>query len=255
MSAQATRRTGKSQRRDDIVTAARALMRKGGDTGFSMRALAEEAGVSIATPYNVFGSKQNVLLAVLDDDLAAYEATLAALTGDPISILFDSIDVLHTMLDSEPDFYRGMLAAVSRDGGEARNLARGARYMVWKRLLAQATEAGLLDADADPDAFAIATSQNNLSNLVNWAAGGLSLAEMAARNHYGLALMLLALATDASRADVRARMRAAERDLQRLWRKGLAEALDKGHLDDETRARLAAQLQKLSAMEHLEDPT
>lgn len=239
-----TTKTGRSNRRDDIVTAARELMRTGGDTGFSMRALAEQAGVSIATPYNVFGSKQNVLLAVLDDDLALYEDALSRLSGDPIAVLFDAMDLMFRMLEREPEFYRGMLAAVNRDGGEARHLASGARYAVWKRLLRQATENGQLDAHADPDAFAIATSQQNLANLHNWSSGQLGFQEMCARTHYGLALMLLAIATPDSRKELRARMRRAEQDLQRIWRANLAKALESGDLDEETRARLLDQLQR-----------
>ncbi len=243
----ASRKTGRSNRRGDIVNAARSLMRQGSDPGFSMRALAEEAGVSIATPYNVFGSKQSVLLAVLDDDLAAYEGALAELTGDPITVLFDSLALMIRLFEREPDFYRGMLAAVSRDGGEARHLASGARYAVWKRLLRQATEQGLLDPSADPDAFAIATSQQSLSNVANWASGQLSLEETSARMNYGLALMLLAIATDRSRDDIRARMQGAEKALQRIWRVNLANAIETGQLDEETRARLADQLHRMNS--------
>lgn len=242
-----TRKTARSNRRDDIVKAARALMRKGGDTGFSMRVLADQAGVSIATPYNVFGSKQNVLLAVLDDDLAAYEAALAGLSGDPIAVLFDAMDLMFRMLEREPDFYRGMLAAVSRDGGEARHLASGARYAVWKRLLRQAIDSGQLDGQPDPDAFAIATSQQNMANLSSWSSGRLGFEEMCARTHYGLALMLLAIATPDSREELRGRMQRAERELQRIWRANLAKALETGDLDEETRARLVDQLQRINS--------
>ena len=53
-----TRELGKSKRRREILAAARDLMRQSDDLGFSMRTLADRAGVSIATPYNLFGSKQ-----------------------------------------------------------------------------------------------------------------------------------------------------------------------------------------------------
>lgn len=41
----------------NLVDAAHALIRETGGTGFSMVQLAEKAGVSPATPYNLLGSK------------------------------------------------------------------------------------------------------------------------------------------------------------------------------------------------------
>ncbi|MFX8339372.1 helix-turn-helix domain-containing protein, partial [Acinetobacter baumannii] len=61
------RDTAKAERRSRIIKAARDLIRETGDAGLSMRALAAKAGVSLATPYNLFGSKRAVLVAVLED--------------------------------------------------------------------------------------------------------------------------------------------------------------------------------------------
>src|ERR1041385_1026819 len=65
------------ERRERILDAARKLMRRAGGTGFTMRALAKEAGVSLATPYNLFRSKAGVLYALqrtLPGTLAAIAA-------------------------------------------------------------------------------------------------------------------------------------------------------------------------------------
>ncbi len=239
------RELGKSQRRDDILTAARALMRDGDDVGFSMRTLAEQAGVSIATPYNLFGSKQSILLAVLNEDLAEYERALETMRADEIDGLFDATALMTTMLRRDPTFYRSVIDAVSRHGREFRHLVNGPRYIVWKRLLRQATGAGLLVDHIDPDAFAIASSQLMLANLLEWAQGALSLDEMEARNRYGLALTLLAIATDRSRQHVQAHLREAERRLQDLWRTTLSARLRAGELDPESRELLADQLKHL----------
>ncbi|MAT84755.1 MAG: hypothetical protein CMQ43_10525 [Gammaproteobacteria bacterium] len=243
--AESSREIGKSQRRDDILGAARALMREGGDPGFSMRTLAERAGVSIATPYNLFGSKQAILLGVLNADLVGYEQALSKLEADAIDVLFESQALVSQLINREPDFYRSMIAAVSRDGPEFRHMVSGPRYVLWKRLLGQATAAGLLADDIDPDAFAIATSQLMLANVLEWAKGALTLEEMEARNQYGLALSLLAVATDSSRAQIRERFREAERTLQSQWRTALAKRLRDGTLDEESREILADQIKTL----------
>ena len=59
---------GKLKRRRAILDAAREIITTLGDAGLTMRALAARAGVSPATPYNLFGSKQAVLQAVYDAD-------------------------------------------------------------------------------------------------------------------------------------------------------------------------------------------
>jgi AcrR family transcriptional regulator len=236
----------KSQRRDEIVAAARRLMRDSSEHGFSMRSLAENARVSIATPYNLFGSKQAVLLAVLDANLAEYEHALGELSADGVEVLFQAIALMQELIAREPEFYRSMLVAVFRDGGpEFRHMVSGPRYLLWKKLLKQAIAAGLLRDDADPDAFAIVTSQLLFSNILEWANGMLGLDELEARTRYGLALALSAMATPSSRAQIERELRSAERSLQRLWRRALARRLEQGPLDDEARALFADQLEHL----------
>ena len=235
--------TAKSQRREDIVAAARALMRRSGEDGFSMRTLAEAAGVSIATPYNLFGSKQAILLAVLSADLADYEAALAQLHADKIEVLFQAVSIMTATLRADPEFYRNMLSAVSRDGGpEFRFMVSGPRYILWKRLLGEATQAGLLQGDVDPDALAITITQHLFANVQAWSQGLLGLDEMDARMRFGLALSLTAIATLKSRGQLLARQRDAEALMQHMWRSVLARRLADGPLDPETRAILADQL-------------
>ena len=240
------REQAKNQRRDDILEAARRLIRQSRDFSFSMRALAEEAGVSIATPYNLFGSKQAILLAVLDADLAHYQAALGALKADAIDVLFEAVTLMTEHLTGEPDFYRSVLAGLSKEGGPRfRMMVSGPRYLMWKRLLGQAAEAGLIRHDLDPDAFAVTLSQLIFANVIEWAQGTLTPAEMDARIRYGLALALLAVATDRSRKLLDTRLRGAEQALQRLWRNHLSQRLKHGPLDDDTRALLADQLKHL----------
>ena len=237
------REENKSQRRREILGAARDLMRASGSAAFSMRSLAETAGVSVATPYNLFGSKQAVLVALLDDDLADYQAELTRLDPSGVDALFEAAALMQRQLAGDPAFYRNVFAAVAAEGGEElRFLISGPRYALWKHLLREATRAGLLDPDIDPDAFAITLSQLLLANVQEWAMGFLEIGEMDARIRYGMALALLAIATPASRPTLKERMQAAERDLQQLWRSELEKRLREGRLDDAAKAVLADQL-------------
>jgi AcrR family transcriptional regulator len=58
------RRARKDTNRKRLIDAAFTLFREGGEEALTMRRLAAEAGVSEATPYNVFKSKTGVLVAM-----------------------------------------------------------------------------------------------------------------------------------------------------------------------------------------------
>jgi AcrR family transcriptional regulator len=212
---------------------------------FSMRTLAEQAGVSIATPYNLFGSKREILLAVLDADLSDFQQALAALEADEIEVLFEALRLMSSFLADEPTFYRNVFVAVARDAPELRFLVSGPRYLAWKRLLRQATAAGLLADNVDLDAMAVVSSQLIAATLLEWAQGGLTLEEMDARNQYGVALMLLAICTERSRTHLERHRVHAEQALQRQWRGRLMAQLQNGELDATTRELLADQLKHI----------
>lgn len=242
MHLRAARKTSRSPHRANILAAARELLAAGVDR-LSMRTLAETAAVSIATPYNLFGSKQAILLALLDDDLAAFEQQLSSPATRGADALFEAAEVMAAELAGAPDYYRNILAAVARDGDpDLRFMISGPRYLVWKRLLREAIEAGALHGGLDPDALAIAVSQQVSINVQQWAQNLLELDEMRARIEFGLAMNLLAIATDASRAQLERRLHDAQTRLQIMWRAAIGGMLRKGVLDDEARAVLADQL-------------
>ena len=243
-----SREESKTQRMGDILGAARRLMRQPGNSAFSMRSLAEHAGVSIATPYNLFGSKQAVLVALLDDDFSEYQKHLAGLESAGLEALFEAVALMHRQFAGEPDFYRNVFAAVSTEAGpELRFVLSGPRYVLWKQMIREATRAGALDASIDPDAFAISLSQLIFANVQEWALGFLELEEMDARIRYGLALALSAIATSGRKAELSVRLRAAEKDLQTLWRATLETRLREGRLNEAARTVLADQLEHIGA--------
>jgi AcrR family transcriptional regulator len=192
----ATREDAKEQRRRQIVSAARVLMQKTGKTGFSMRALADEAGVSIATPYNLFGSKQTVMFAVLDADLQQYLDRLQRLRADEVDVFFKAVSLTSSLYASEPNFYRAVLFAAYNGGGtKFRSIFDGPRHAMWKRLVTNGIDAEVIRGEVDPTAFAINLGYIFFSCILEWVNNVISLEEMEAKVQYGFAISLHGVAT------------------------------------------------------------
>jgi len=213
------REEAKHSRRRKIVRAARVLMQQTGDTGFSMRALAEQAGVSIATPYNLFGSKQAIMFAVLDADLEYYQKRLAKVRVDELDVFFKAVSLATTLYSTEPSFYRAVLFAVYNDGGrEFRSMFGGPRHIMWKGFVQDAVKAGFLSSDVEPDAFAINLGRTFFSAILEWVSGELSLPELEAWAQYGFALSLSAMSTPLSADRLHDKAVAQQARLQKLWK-------------------------------------
>lgn len=74
----AARRTLAEHRSRQLLEAAARLMEREGSEAVSMQALAKEAGVSVGLIYRYFGSKDDVLLAVITDVLDAFATEVPA---------------------------------------------------------------------------------------------------------------------------------------------------------------------------------
>jgi AcrR family transcriptional regulator len=109
---------GKAKRQRAIVDAAREIMAQSGEAGLTMFALAQRAGVSPATPYNLFGSKQAILKAVYEEDLRDFHARYDRVaSSDPLHRIFDLVDLSIRHWQSAPDFYKALLTVLTRSTG------------------------------------------------------------------------------------------------------------------------------------------
>lgn len=71
------------ERQATILEAARLMLEKKGYAGVTMRALAREAGVAQATLYNIYGSKDDLILSAVEDLLLGVEADVNAAASEP----------------------------------------------------------------------------------------------------------------------------------------------------------------------------
>ena len=213
----ATREEAKQIRREQILAAARDMIRETSRTKFSMRALAERAGVSLVTPYNLFGSKQAIMYQLLDEDISRFGRQLVRSKKDPLDMLFRAVTLGRKYFDDEADYYRAVLFSVYSDGGtEYRSMFQGPRMALWRSLVEKAVKDGYLAKEVDANAFANNLASIYFANILEWVAGGISLRAMEIRTHYGFALALHSMAKPAHRARMREQVMSAQSRLTRL---------------------------------------
>ena len=121
----------KAERRERILAAARKLITHGGVEALSMRQLARESQLSVATLYNLYGSKADILYALLDQGMEAFDQSLTRIpTDDPITFATYCVDVATGMFISEKPFYRPLMAAINENTDKERDPIIGKHAMM-----------------------------------------------------------------------------------------------------------------------------
>ena len=89
-------------RREAILKCARESLSKHGYEGLTMRGLAEEVGVATSTLYNLYGNKDDLLLAAVDDLLVelADSARSAEMEGIDAILMMNEVTTAQIQKDS-----------------------------------------------------------------------------------------------------------------------------------------------------------
>ena len=163
----------KEKRRRNVLLAAESLIRKAGEVSFNMEALAKEAGVSFATPFNHFGRKNGVLLALLaakvDSQLQSLQ--LGAAQGDPLARILEVADQSTAIYCSDPELYRPIIRTVL-PGRLADNYQPPDSVLeLWRVAVFPAFEAGDLLPDVDMSTIVKSLHLAYTAALLYWATG------------------------------------------------------------------------------------
>ena len=205
-------------RRRRILEAARSLIARGGMQALSMRKLAAEAGLAVATLYNLYGSRDDILFALIQDGIDRMVPILDAEAPieEPLARCRAVITVSVRYFAENEAIYRPMLVAsyegLSRGADADRRLARQAAAMQ-REGIEQAIAQGLLADTLDPERLGEQIYHGYELAAVQWAFGMLDASGFRARALYGMYLALLAVASDAVRPELEAHLQAIEREL------------------------------------------
>jgi AcrR family transcriptional regulator len=199
------RESGKEARKRALLASARRLIET---EGLSMRRLALEAGVSHATPYNLFRSKQHLLLELYAEHL--HRLNLALMVNpnpDPILRIFDAIDCVADEINAYPAFYRELFGVIysTERMTDAKFWWVDPAIEFWRGLFEAARVAGCLRGEIDIDALAGNYFRLLLGSAVEWLGGKITADELRHSAHSGFALWALAIAAPDAAPVLRAR--------------------------------------------------
>ncbi len=209
-------------RRQRILDAARTLI-AGGMQTLSMRKLASEAGLSVTTLYNLYGSRDEILFALIEDGIDRIVPILDAEAplDDPLARCRAVVTVSVEYFAENEAIYRPMVVAsyegLSRGPATHRRLADRAAAMQ-REGIQQAIAQGLLDGTLDPARLGEQIYHGYELACVQWAFGLLDAAGFRARALYGMYLVLLAVANERVRPQLLAELEALQRELAAVGR-------------------------------------
>lgn len=142
-------------RRQRLIAFAQALIRENAGAGFSMAQLAQRAGVSPATPYNLIGPKSEVLRLVVRAEFDGFVHRLDDLDGKAGLVrLRTAAERVSTHYLADRAFYLGLYRASSGvEGAELYGLMQSEGRSLWSSLIAAACESGELGPLARAQTF------------------------------------------------------------------------------------------------------
>ena len=188
-----------AERRERILQAARELIAEHGFEGLTMRELAQAAGVTVPTIYNLIGAKDEVLFAAVQEQTDRWVHGIERAAGDVMAVVDANVrELLRT-----PDYYRSLLRLLmaSEAAGPARqNVGRSLRAQLRGALGELAEEGGVQDW------IDLGYLQEQVQNVLwitslNWSSGQIQDDQLVAQSTYGVAMLLVAATEGAVRED------------------------------------------------------
>jgi len=200
----ATRRENTHKRKLRIIASARALIASGGVESLTIRRVAPRARVSVATIYNLFGSKEAVLWAIVEDAVTTFLASLSELSVEPASLRKTADSFAASILDNAKVMRPAVLAAVHFSGGRDQRsvMLYGQAIEVISRLLQKAQAAGQVQPGIGLAPIAYHIVQGVASTVESWAFGMLTDEEFQTSTAHTLLLGLLGAVTPKYRRDL-----------------------------------------------------
>jgi AcrR family transcriptional regulator len=203
-----TRELQKNVRRRAILDAARSLILDGKERDFSMPTLAAKAGVSLVTPYNLFGSKSSILLEIVREDIFEQVTDIDAVSRHGLAEWIEEMSrILARVYYRNRHFYRRMIVTlVAQESADSQRAALEFSYRMFETPLKLLQERGTLSGAVPSNLLARHVAHSVSGSLQH------RLMERGTENRLrreiemGLLLLFAGICSDAERETLRSRM-------------------------------------------------
>ena len=173
-----------------------------------MLQIAERAGVSAKTLYNLFDSKASIFRQVFDRDLSNFRVSVERRTGTiGFERVFVAIQKASDLYQRDPNFYKAMARINDVAGDEMRSAISLPRHSFWRAQFEAASQSGCLLPESDVPLISACVSNLITGAFLDWAAGRISARQFEQTGTFGVASLLLPHASQAARELVRARIK------------------------------------------------
>lgn len=194
-----------AMRRWVVIDAAERMIRETGTTDFTMAALAQNAGVSPTTPYNLFESKSALLYALLNRSMDGVDelGRQAGNEPDPFVRSMRYAEDVARFFAADSHFYRVLyrfLLGAKDPVHRPAFMERAINY--WKQPAKRLEQQGLLPSEFPGDQLALEMMTSFIGTTELWAHGELSDGDYAARAAYGSLVLVLGAARGEARKQV-----------------------------------------------------
>lgn len=205
-------------RRQRLIGFAQALIRENGGAGFSMAQLAQSAGVSPATPYNLIGPKSEVLRLVVRAEFDGFVHRLDDLDGKAGLVrLRTAAERVSTHYLADRGFYLGLYRASSGvEGAELYGLMQSEGRSLWSSLIAGARASGELGPLACAQAFTDTLLRTISAVTQAWLTEAWCGPRFTLELRHACDLLFCAVATPQTRAALAAELETTQAALQSL---------------------------------------
>jgi AcrR family transcriptional regulator len=199
----------KAERKARIRAAAKKLLATHGYDGLTMRELAAEARVSVPTLYNLFGSKDAILVAELEASTARLAGAMPTGATGYFARGQASFEIGMRLIEEEPALFRAAMKMflTSPDAQPMRARVEDGYIAIMQANLAAAKAAGELADWAEPAIVARHMFALFMSTFLAWGLGEISLEQFRVAALSGICHMLAGVARGRFAADVEARLR------------------------------------------------
>jgi AcrR family transcriptional regulator len=203
------REVGKNRRRVRILEAARQCIRDGGAENVSLKAIANAAELSVATLYNLFGSKEGILVALLVSSIESFRQRSPDVTSPAVRGRFDSLSAI--AIDefvSDEFFYRELIKSLSQMESRVHLSGLvGLSLDLGEPIVNRMIEAGELTEVVSPRVLSHHLFMGFVHAVQLWSSGVTSSAQFRTQVAHTQCLLLAGVATEGFRIKLHARLR------------------------------------------------